>query len=60
MKIKLNYDLRKHKKNDIIEIAVDENNVPIDRYWRNRLRDSKIDNCVTIKKRSYKKLKSTT
>lgn len=31
-----------------IQINVDENGVALDRYWRNRIRDSKIDNCVTI------------
>lgn len=31
-----------------LEIEVDENGTPIDRYWRNRVRDSAIDGCITI------------
>lgn len=51
MKLKLNQDLKMPKgkltKDSIIEIA-DADGVPLDKFWRNRLKDSAIDNCVEI------------
>jgi hypothetical protein len=51
MKLKLNQDLKTPKgklvKDSIIEIA-DIDGVPLDKFWRNRLKDSVIDNCVEI------------
>lgn len=31
---------------DVIQIKVDKEGTPIDRYWRDRVKDSSIDNCV--------------
>lgn len=31
-----------------VEIKTDKNDVPLDRFWRRRLKESKIDNCVEI------------
>lgn len=47
MKIKLNTALLTHKKGDEITIA-DNNGIPIDEYWRKRLSDSNIDNCISV------------
>ncbi len=51
MKLKLNRDLKTPKgkltKDSIIEIE-DIDGEPTDRFWRNRLKDSVIDNCVEI------------
>lgn len=51
MKLKLNRDLKTPKgkllKDSIIEIE-DINGESADRFWRNRLKDSVIDNCVEI------------
>lgn len=51
MKLKLNRDLKTPKgkltKDSIIEIE-DVDGEPTDRFWRNRLKDSVIDNCVEI------------
>ena len=51
MKLKLNQDLRTPKgklvKDVIIEID-DVEGVPLDKFWRNRLKDSALDNCVEI------------
>jgi hypothetical protein len=51
MNLKLNQDLKTPKgklaKDSIIEVA-DIDGVPIDRFWRNRIKDSAIDNCVEI------------
>lgn len=34
----------------VININADENGVPLERFWRNRIRDAKTDNCVEIVK----------
>ena len=51
MQIKLNQNLRTPQgqllKDTIIEIN-DENGVPTDLFWRNRLKDSAIDNCIEV------------
>jgi len=47
VKIKLNADLKGHKKGQTIVIE-DVRGVPKDLYWRKRLRDSEIDNCFEI------------
>lgn len=52
MQLKLNQDIRKgditFKKDEIISIAGDENNIPLDLFWRSRLKDSATDNCVEL------------
>ena len=51
MQIKLNQNLKTPQgqllKNAIIDIN-DENGVPTDLFWRNRLKDSAIDNCIEV------------
>lgn len=51
MKIKINQNLStpkgKLQKDSIIEIA-DIDGVPVDSFWRNRLKDAAIDNCIEI------------
>lgn len=58
MKIKLNQDLATPKgkilKDTILEIE-GQDGVPLDRFWRARLKDSEIDNCIEIVKTSNKK-----
>ena len=58
MKLKLNQDLKTPKgklvKDSVIEVA-DIDGVPTDRFWRNRLKDSAIDNCVEIINKKDKK-----
>lgn len=52
IKLKLNQDLSTPKgrilKGKVIEIDCDKGDMPLDRFWRNRLLDSKIDNCVEV------------
>lgn len=52
MRIILNQDLRtpfgNFKTNDEIIIACDQNNLPIDNFWRNRFKDLELDNCFKI------------
>lgn len=51
MKIKINQNLAtpsgKFLKDSVIEIE-DIDGVPLDRFWRARLKDSEIDNCIEI------------
>jgi hypothetical protein len=52
MKLKLNQDLRtpqgKKLKGSIVTLECDSNSIPLDFFWRSRLKDSKIDNCLEI------------
>jgi hypothetical protein len=61
MKLKLNRNLStpqgKLLKDAIIEIAADENSIPLDLFWRSRLLDSVIDNCVEIVSETLKSKK---
>lgn len=41
----------------VIAIQTDENDVPLKRFWRNRLKDSVTDHCVEIVKSPIKKPK---
>ncbi len=55
MKLKLNTDLGGHKAGETIRIN-DVGGMPTDIFWRNRLKDSERDNCVTVvKSKSTKK-----
>lgn len=61
MKLQLNQDLKTPKgrllKDSIIEVATDENLIPLDQFWRNRLTDSVVDNCVEVFKENQSKTK---
>ena len=35
----------------------DVNGIPVERFWRNRLKDAKIDNCVEVVKTRAKETK---
>lgn len=37
-----------YKSGDIVNVKFDDNNIPLDKFWRNRLKDSAIDNCCEI------------
>jgi len=54
IKIKLNADLSTHKAGVELDIKTDENGIPLEKYWRRRFRDAKIDNCIEIKKTKKK------
>ena len=38
-----------------LTIKTDANGVPLDKFWRRRLKDAETDNCVEIIKRSKSK-----
>lgn len=45
-KLKINIDLGKHKAGSVVKVRCHDNGIPEDVYWRRRLKDSKIDQCV--------------
>ena len=44
--IRLNAPLRSYAAGTELRIEVDEHGTPLDRYWRDRFKDAKKDNCV--------------
>lgn len=52
MQIKLNQNLStpfgKLKQGEVINIETDSDGVPLIKFWRNRVKDSVIDNCISI------------
>ena len=55
-KVKINLPLKSFKKGDITNIKVDSSGTPTEKYWRDRFKDSEIDQCVEfVKPSSVKK-----
>lgn len=52
--IQLNYELNGHKKGSKIKIRT-KDGVPVDPYWRERLKDSKMDKCIEFCNKGKKK-----
>ena len=50
----LNTSLAGHQAGTKIPIKVDHKGTPIDRYWRDRIKDSKIDGCVEFASKKKK------
>ena len=48
-RLKLNTDRADHKAGEVIYIDC-VGGVPVDRYWRDRVKDSEIDDCVQFVK----------
>ena len=45
-KLQINANLKPHKKGDVISIQCSDTGIPLERYWRSRIKDSAIDKCV--------------
>ncbi len=45
--IKINKNFGSYKAGTIIKVR-QQNGIPLDEYWRKRIRDSEIDDCVTV------------
>lgn len=54
-KLKLNTALRGYSAGAQVNVRVDKKGIPLDPYWRDRLKDSRIDNCVEILPKIKKK-----
>ena len=55
MKLKLNNPLAGYEAGRTVSIQTDANGVPLEKFWRRRIRDAKIDNCVEVVKTSRPK-----
>ena len=58
--IQINKLLGEHKPGDTIKVISDKEGVPLDKYWRSRLKDAETDQCcekVKPKKRTKKEVK---
>jgi hypothetical protein len=45
-KLKLNVGFRGHVAGSIIDIDINDEGVPSDGFWRRRIKDAEVDNCV--------------
>lgn len=64
VKIVINKDILNYKKGDQIYVKCDENGIPTEKFWRERLKDAENDNFVSLycdksKNNKSKKEKST-
>ena len=55
--VKLNSDLRGLKTGTVVKIKVDKEGTPKERYWRDRMKDAKTDNCIEVIKKKKQKSK---
>lgn len=55
MKLKLNQPMAGYEAGREVTIQTDRNGVPLEKFWRRRIRDAKIDNCVEVVKPSKPK-----
>ncbi len=51
IKIKILQDLPNHKAGQIVNVKSDNKGTPLDKFWRDRLKDAEQDNCVEIVKK---------
>ena len=55
IQIEVKKDFSPYKVGDIISVVVNDDNVPLDFFWRRRLEDAKVDDCCSIVKPAVKK-----
>jgi len=48
MKLKMNAAYLQRKFGDQITVKTDGRGIPLDKYWRLKLKDSKIDRCIEV------------
>ncbi len=48
MMVKLNVNLLKHKKGEVLLLDCNSRGAPTEIFWRRRVADSEKDNCLTI------------
>ena len=54
IKLKLSVGLKGHKEGHVV-ILNSKDGLPVDPYWRKRIKDSEVDNCVEIVPKSVPK-----
>jgi len=55
IKLKLNQPMSGYEAGREITIQTDKDGVPLEKFWRRRLKDADIDNCVEVVKPSTSK-----
>jgi len=55
MKIKLNMPMQGYEAGREVAIECDRSGVPLEKFWRRRLKDAQIDNCLEVVKPSKSK-----
>lgn len=50
IKVKVNKPFKNYKKNQIIEVMMNDKGIPINLYMRKRFQDAEIDQCVEVVK----------
>jgi len=48
MKLKINKDFSHYKAGKTVDIPVDKDGIPTTAFWRKRIKDSVLDNCVEV------------
>ena len=54
IQLKINKPIHGHPTGSTVRVKTDDDGVPIEKYWRDRLRDAVIDDCVEIVKATRK------
>ncbi len=55
IELKLNQPMQGYDAGRIVTIQTDKHGVPLEKFWRRRLKDAEIDNCVEVIKPSKSK-----
>lgn len=55
IKLEIGFDFGGYTKGQKVSVACDIHGTPTLQYWRNRLKDSEIDGCVSVVKSASKK-----
>ena len=55
IKLKLNQPMAGYEAGHTVTVQTDDSGVPLEKFWRRRIRDAKIDNCVEVVKASKPK-----
>ena len=50
IQIKVNKSVEPYMKEQVVTVQVDALGTPVRKFWRDRLRDAEVDNCVEIVK----------
>ena len=48
LKLKLNSEMHGFPVGHVVSVQTDEHGVPLEKFWRRRLRDAVTDNCVEV------------
>ena len=55
IQLEINTPIHGHPAGSTVRVQADEAGVPLEKHWRDRLRDAEIDYCVTVMKKSPSK-----